>query len=177
MVVDGLHISGEIGHGGVVRAEFRAANQSRDLRECVDGGCAAGISDVAGVTGHNSAVYLSCGLKKVGLFVGSHEDVRKELPRKTEQVLACELTPVQARCYEAYLRGEQVQLALAGRVTPFKAIVRLRQICNHPAFFHREEAGSGGEVVLRHTDGMFFVEESVRGVGDGEEEEDNQGRR
>ena len=121
--------------------------------------------------------YICRRLKKVGLFVGSHEDVRKELPRKTEQVLACELTPVQARCYEAYLRGEQVQLALAGRVTPFKAIVRLRQICNHPAFFHREEAGSGGEVVLRHTDGMFFVEESVRGVGDGEEEEDNQGRR
>lgn len=110
-------------------------------------GCAAGISDVAGVTGHNSAVYLSS-VEESGLFVGSHEDVRKELPRKTEQVLACELTPVQARCYEAYLRGEQVQLALAGRVTPFKAIVRLRQICNHPAFFHREEAGEwrGGGV-------------------------------
>ena len=87
--------------------------------------------------------------------------MRKELPPKTEQVLACLLTPQQERRYIEYLHGEQVQAALAGRVMPFKAIVRLRQICNHPAFFRANESGSSEQVVLRHTDGMFYKEESM----------------
>lgn len=91
--------------------------------------------------------------------------MKKELPPKTEQVLACNLSPLQEDRYIDYLQSEQVQSSLIQRITPFKAIVRLRQICNHPAFYKGvRHVGStdynpSTHLVLHHTDDMFYTAE------------------
>ena len=94
--------------------------------------------------------------------------MKKELPPKTEQVLACLLTPLQEKRYLKYLQSEQVQASLLGHVMPFKAIVRLRQICNHPIFYQGcHEPGSTtskpqGELTLHQADGMYVTEEYTK---------------
>jgi DNA excision repair protein ERCC-6 len=54
------------------------------------------------------------------------------LPKKTEQVLFCRLTPWQKQVYEAYIAGDEVRSVVAGRMQAFRAIGVLRKICNHP---------------------------------------------
>ena len=93
--------------------------------------------------------------------------MKKELPPKTEQVLACLLTPLQEERYLDYLQSEQVQVALLGKTMPFKAIIRLRQICNHPAFYRGIQSDDSfplrsRELVLRSIDGFFVKEEYVK---------------
>lgn len=94
--------------------------------------------------------------------------MKKELSPKTEQVLACLLTPLQEKRYLKYLQSEQVQASLLGHVMPFKAIVRLRQICNHPIFYQGcHEPGSTtskpqGELTLHPVDGMYVTEEYTK---------------
>lgn len=56
---------------------------------------------------------------------------------------------------------------------PFKAIIRLRQICNHPVFFrmfHTETIVTNPvyrSVNLRQTDGMFYQEETPKDAASG----------
>ena len=94
--------------------------------------------------------------------------MKSELPPNTEQVLSCLLTPLQEDRYLNYLQSEQVQASLLGHVMPFKAIVRLRQICNHPVFYQGcHESGSttikpNGELVIHASDGMYVIEEYKR---------------
>ena len=77
--------------------------------------------------------------------------------------MTCLLTPKQEKLYCDYLQSEQVQAALIGRILPFKAITRLRQICNHPALFRERHPEAtqrpNGELVLKPEDGLFFREE------------------
>lgn len=93
--------------------------------------------------------------------------MKKELPPKTEQVLACLLTPLQEERYMDYLQSEQVHIALSGKVTPFKAITRLRQICNHPAFYRTDNEVESttyrpnGDLILHPIDDLFVREEYV----------------
>ena len=99
--------------------------------------------------------------------------MKKELPPKTEQVLSCLLSPEQEKCYLEYLKSDLVQASLIGRSMPFKAIIRLRQICNHPVFFrmfHTETTVTNPvhrSVNLRHTDGMFYQEEESKDAQEG----------
>ena len=103
--------------------------------------------------------------------------MKTELPPKTEQVLACSLSPIQEDRYIDYLQSEQVQSSLIQRITPFKAIVRLRQICNHPVFYKKTrhigstEYNPSDQMILHHTDDMFYTAE-YSGVREVEEEEE-----
>ena len=88
--------------------------------------------------------------------------VASQLPEKTEEVLFCRLTPEQRREYNRYLRSEEVERVIDGRMRSFKAIGVLRKICNHPdllqyhlpAAMRREDYGaldrSGKMRVLDH---------------------------
>ena len=106
------------------------------------------------------------------------KDVKKELPPKTEQVLSCLLSPLQEKKYLEYLQSEQVQSSLLGRVMPFKAIIRLRQICNHPVFYQSlARMGAARErepqpTRLRHVEGMFYQPEYEKKARKEEEEEE-----
>ena len=106
------------------------------------------------------------------------KDVKKELPPKTEQVLSCLLSPLQEKKYLEYLQSEQVQSSLLGRVMPFKAIIRLRQICNHPVFYQSlARMGAARErepqpTRLHHVEGMFYQPEYEKKARKEEEEEE-----
>ena len=66
-----------------------------------------------------------------------------------------------------YLQSEQVHIALSGKVTPFKAIMRLRQICNHPAFYRTDKDVESttyrpnGDLILHPIDDLFVREEYI----------------
>lgn len=53
------------------------------------------------------------------------------MPRKTEQVLFCRLSPKQRYLYEEYLRSDEVTGVIRGSVQLLKAVTVLRKICNH----------------------------------------------
>ena len=59
-------------------------------------------------------------------------DVRLQLPEKTEQVLFCRLSDYQSAVYEEYLGSKECQLILAGRWLAFPGLITLRKVCNHP---------------------------------------------
>lgn len=60
------------------------------------------------------------------------KDVNSYLPRKTEQIVFCKLTPFQLSLYRMVLASREVSLAMDGKVLPFRSITFLRKICNHP---------------------------------------------
>jgi DNA excision repair protein ERCC-6 len=64
------------------------------------------------------------------------EDVKTDMPSKTEQVLFCQLSEHQLEEYRKYLRSREVESIITGslsnRNVAFKAITHLRKICNHP---------------------------------------------
>lgn len=59
-------------------------------------------------------------------------DVAADLPKKSEQVLFCKLTPLQRKAYEAFLGSEEMSSIFAGRRHMLYGIDILRKICNHP---------------------------------------------
>jgi len=59
-------------------------------------------------------------------------DVANELPKKTEQVLFCKITPDQRKKYEDYLKSPAVEKILDGERNALSGIDYLRKICNHP---------------------------------------------
>jgi SNF2 family DNA or RNA helicase len=68
------------------------------------------------------------------------EQVLKELPEKTEEVLYCDLTPAQKKAYREQLESSEAErmradLASGGRVNYVNVLAlltRLKQICDHP---------------------------------------------
>lgn len=60
------------------------------------------------------------------------KDVAADLPKKTEQVLFCKLTPMQRQDYEAFLRGPEYDAIVSGKLNQLKGINIIRKICNHP---------------------------------------------
>lgn len=59
-------------------------------------------------------------------------DVAADLPKKTELVIFCKLTPGQIRAYRRFLASDDVQAIWAGKRQALYGIDILRKICNHP---------------------------------------------
>ncbi|KAL1967075.1 hypothetical protein VTN77DRAFT_3599 [Rasamsonia byssochlamydoides] len=59
-------------------------------------------------------------------------DVAADLPKKSEQVLFCKLTPLQRKAYEVFLHSEEMAAIFAGRRQVLYGVDILRKICNHP---------------------------------------------
>jgi hypothetical protein len=84
------------------------------------------------------------------------ESVARELPPKIEQVRTCELTPGQAKLYEAILRESRRQIddALSknsggqARMTMLTALLRLRQVCCDPRLLGVDDGAKVGSAKL-----------------------------
>ncbi|KAH8703452.1 putative DNA repair protein Rhp26/Rad26 [Talaromyces proteolyticus] len=59
-------------------------------------------------------------------------DVAADLPKKSEQVLFCKLSPLQRKAYEQFLNSQECNSILAGRRQVLYGVDMLRKICNHP---------------------------------------------
>ena len=75
-------------------------------------------------------------------------EVNAHLPTKTEQVLFCRLTRPQRDAYLRLLRSDEVAAVLDARAQPFRAIMMLRKICDHPALL----ANIASSSVIRRSD-------------------------
>ncbi|KAK9701560.1 DNA repair protein rhp26 [Basidiobolus ranarum] len=59
-------------------------------------------------------------------------DVATDLPKKSEQVLFCRLTPQQREAYESFLKSNEMESIFSGRRHALFGIDLVRKICNHP---------------------------------------------
>ncbi|KAI8326010.1 hypothetical protein GQ54DRAFT_295142 [Martensiomyces pterosporus] len=59
-------------------------------------------------------------------------DVAHDLPQKTEQVLFCRLTPIQRSAYKSFLRSEDMERILSGKLQMLFGVDVARKICDHP---------------------------------------------
>lgn len=64
------------------------------------------------------------------------------LPGKQEQIIFCRLTKRQIALYKRFLASPEVALVLHREIRPFRAIMVLRHICNHPDLL--ASFGNGG---------------------------------
>ncbi|XP_068493116.1 protein CHROMATIN REMODELING 8 isoform X1 [Phaseolus vulgaris] len=69
-------------------------------------------------------------------------DVNAQLPKKTEHVLFCSLTPEQISAYRAFLASTDVEQILDGHRNSLYGIDVMRKICNHPDLLERDHAFS-----------------------------------
>ncbi|QCE06707.1 protein CHROMATIN REMODELING 8 [Vigna unguiculata] len=69
-------------------------------------------------------------------------DVNAQLPKKTEHVLFCSLTPEQVSAYRAFLASTDVEQILDGHRNSLYGIDVMRKICNHPDLLERDHAFS-----------------------------------
>ncbi|CAD5171316.1 unnamed protein product [Musa acuminata subsp. malaccensis] len=67
-------------------------------------------------------------------------DVNAQLPKKTEHVLFCSLTPDQRSVYRAFLASSEVEQIFDGIKNSLYGIDVMRKICNHPDLLEREHA-------------------------------------
>lgn len=67
-------------------------------------------------------------------------DVNAQLPKKTEHVLFCSLTPEQRSVYRAFLASTEVEQILDGSRNSLYGIDVMRKICNHPDLLEREHS-------------------------------------
>jgi len=61
------------------------------------------------------------------------KDVALHLPKKTEHIIFCRLTPVQRQLYEVYVHSKMVENVLNETGNLLAAVTELRKICNHPS--------------------------------------------
>lgn len=66
-------------------------------------------------------------------------DVNAYLPKKTEQVLFCSLTPDQRSTYRSFLASSEVEQIFDGNRNSLYGIDVMRKICNHPDLLEREQ--------------------------------------
>lgn len=59
-------------------------------------------------------------------------DVARDLPKKSEMVLFCKLTPEQRTLYKDFLSSNDLERILKGKRNALFGIDTLRKICNHP---------------------------------------------
>jgi DNA excision repair protein ERCC-6 len=59
-------------------------------------------------------------------------DVAADLPRKSEQVLFCQLTKLQREAYELFLSSNDFDAIMSGKRQVLYGVDILRKICNHP---------------------------------------------
>ncbi|KZV22901.1 DNA repair protein rhp26-like [Dorcoceras hygrometricum] len=67
-------------------------------------------------------------------------DVDAQLPKKTEHVLFCSLTPEQRSMYRAFLASSEVEQIFDGSRNSLYGIDVMRKICNHPDLLEREHS-------------------------------------
>ncbi|KAL6563802.1 Protein CHROMATIN REMODELING 8 [Orobanche gracilis] len=67
-------------------------------------------------------------------------DVNAQLPKKTEHVLFCSLTPEQRSVYRAFLASSEVEQIFDGNKNSLYGIDVMRKICNHPDLLEREHS-------------------------------------
>ncbi|KAL0437357.1 UNVERIFIED_CONTAM: DNA excision repair protein CSB [Sesamum radiatum] len=67
-------------------------------------------------------------------------DVDAQLPKKTEHVLFCSLTPEQRSLYRAFLASSEVEQIFDGSRNSLYGIDVMRKICNHPDLLEREHS-------------------------------------
>uniref|UniRef100_A0A7N0U8W1 Uncharacterized protein n=1 Tax=Kalanchoe fedtschenkoi TaxID=63787 RepID=A0A7N0U8W1_KALFE len=67
-------------------------------------------------------------------------DVNAHLPKKSEHVLFCSLTPEQRSAYRAFLASSDVEQIFEGNRNSLYGIDVMRKICNHPDLLEREHA-------------------------------------
>jgi SNF2 family DNA or RNA helicase len=84
------------------------------------------------------------------------KEVLKELPEKIETTLMVDMTPQQKKIYQAYLVKVKEELEERiqeegfenSRMHIFSALLRLRQLCCHPALFIENYRGESGKMEL-----------------------------
>ncbi|KAJ1856956.1 DNA repair protein rhp26, partial [Coemansia sp. RSA 2703] len=69
-------------------------------------------------------------------------DVARDLPQKTEQVLFCRLTPMQRSAYKAFLRSNDMERILLGKLQMLFGVDVARKICDHPDLLLLSTLGS-----------------------------------
>lgn len=68
----------------------------------------------------------------------SKGDVAATLPKKSEQVLFCKLTPKQVSAYHNFLKSQTHERVAKGDMKALYSIDVLRKICNHPDLLHHD---------------------------------------
>ena len=71
-------------------------------------------------------------------------DVAHQMPKKSEQVLFCRLTPLQRTVYEDFLNSTEIQSILEGKRHVLYGIDITRKICNHPDLLVRNDMPKAG---------------------------------
>ncbi|KAK5808776.1 DNA repair and recombination protein RAD26 [Linnemannia elongata] len=66
-------------------------------------------------------------------------DVASDMPKKSEQVLFCKLTPPQRKAYEQFLKSDELNSIMDGKRHALFGIDVVRKICNHPDILGREQ--------------------------------------
>ncbi|OQU86567.1 hypothetical protein SORBI_3003G107500 [Sorghum bicolor] len=88
-------------------------------------------------------------------------DVNAQLPKKTEHVLFCSLTPEQRSTYRAFLASSEVEQIFDGNRNSLYGIDVLRKICNHPDLLEREHAAQNPDYGNPERSGKMKVVEQV----------------
>ncbi|CAO2185215.1 unnamed protein product [Urochloa humidicola] len=88
-------------------------------------------------------------------------DVNAQLPKKTEHVLFCSLTPEQRATYRAFLASSEVEQIFEGNRNSLYGIDVLRKICNHPDLLEREHAAQNPDYGNPERSGKMKVVEQV----------------
>lgn len=65
-------------------------------------------------------------------------DVASDMPKKSEQVLFCKLTPPQRKAYENFLKSDELNSIMDGKRHALFGIDVVRKICNHADILGRE---------------------------------------
>ncbi|KAF9970227.1 hypothetical protein BGZ73_007096 [Actinomortierella ambigua] len=90
----------------------------------------ANASPIQVQTGYKCAVVLR-DLISPYLLRRMKADVAADMPKKSEQVLFCKLTPPQRAAYEAFLKSEEMTSIMEGKRHTLFGIDIVRKICNH----------------------------------------------
>lgn len=91
----------------------------------------ANASNLAVQTAHKCAEALKDAVSPY-LLQRFKIDVAADLPKKSEQVLFCKLTPLQRDRYEQFLGSGDLDAIMRGRRQVLYGVDLLRKICNHP---------------------------------------------
>lgn len=124
------------------------------------------INTISGGKDETAAQDLSCHIKPF-ILRRMKKDVLNELPEKIETLLPCEMTESQKKVYLALLMQVKDEMARDIEASGFEnvqlkilaAMMRLRQVCCHPATFLRNYEGGSGKLNML----VEILQESVSG--------------
>lgn len=91
----------------------------------------ANASNLAVQTAHKCAEALKDAISPY-LLQRFKIDVAADLPKKSEQVLFCKLTPLQRERYSQFLSSSDLDAIMRGKRQVLYGVDLLRKICNHP---------------------------------------------